>query len=73
VENIKATATFRLQWLLFGGTGFANCEHPSVWLSSPLKAASISSSGTFSILIGFLLALIIKDFFTINLKKQLLH
>ena len=35
-------------------------EHPSVSVFSPSKASSISSSGIFSMLKGFLLALIIK-------------
>ena len=44
----------------FGGAGVIKDEHPSVSLFSPSKASSISSSGILSMLMGFLLALIIK-------------
>ena len=46
----------------FGGAGVIKDEHPSISLFSPSKASSISSSGIFSMLKGFLLAL------TINVK-----
>ena len=43
----------------FGGTGVVNDEHPSMPVFSPSKASSISSSGIWSMLNGFLLALMI--------------
>ena len=43
-----------------GGAGVIEDEHPSVSVFSPSKASSISSSGIFSMLKGFLLALIIR-------------
>ena len=45
---------------IYGGAGVIKDEHPSVSVFSPSKASSISSSGIFSMLKGFLLALIIK-------------
>ena len=45
---------------ILGGAGVIKDEHPSVSVFSPSKASSISSSGIFSMLKGFLLALIIK-------------
>jgi len=50
------------QWytsLFSGGTGVVNDEHPSMPVFSPSKASSISSSGIWSMLNGFLLALMI--------------
>ena len=38
--------------MVYGGTGFANCEHPSIWFFSPLKAASISSSGLYNAVVS---------------------
>ncbi len=56
----KAKAT-PLGWPFpFGGAGVIKDEHSSVSVFLPSKASSISSSGMFSMLNGFLLALIIK-------------
>ena len=44
----------------FGGADIFKDEHSAEVYVSPLNAVSISSSGMFSILSGFLLALMIK-------------
>ena len=46
--------------MIFGGADSFIDEHLAEVYVSPLKAASISFSGMFSILSGFLLALMIK-------------
>ena len=58
--KIKAPNTNCVSRLSIGGAGVIMDEHPSVSVFSPSKASSISSSGIFSMLKGFLLALIIK-------------